>query len=134
MTVPQTTLAAFVLSAAVIGFFHTLTGPDHFVPFIAMARAGAWSRRKTIAVTTICGVAHVLSSVVIGLVGLAAGTALIELTGFEALRGSLVGWLLLGFGLAYAVWGLRRAWRSKASTATEESSATNAGIAPWALF
>ncbi len=27
------------IAAASIGFFHTLLGPDHYLPFIVMARA-----------------------------------------------------------------------------------------------
>ena len=34
-------------TAASIGFVHTLLGPDHYLPFVAMSRAGGWSARKT---------------------------------------------------------------------------------------
>ena len=110
---PDTTLEALVATAALVGLFHTATGPDHFLPFIALARAGGWSFRKTMLVTTACGVGHVASSVLLGLVGLTVGAALAGLVDIEALRGNVAGWLLLGFGLAYTVWGLRRAWRNR---------------------
>lgn len=106
----ETTLEALLLTAAFIGFVHTLTGPDHFLPFIAMSRAGSWSFGKTLLITAGCGVAHVLGSVVLGLLGLAVGTAVARLVDIEALRGNVAGWLLLGFGLAYMTWGLRQAW------------------------
>ena len=110
---PETTLDTLLLTAAFVGCIHTATGPDHFVPFIALARAGRWSLGKTMAVTTACGIGHVLGSVLLGLVGLAVGTAVARLIDVEAFRGNVAGWLLLGFGLAYMVWGLRRAWRHR---------------------
>jgi nickel/cobalt exporter len=106
-------LAALLLTAASIGLVHTLIGPDHYIPFIAMSQARRWSRRKTMLVTFLCGIGHVLSSVVLGLAGLALGLAVARLEGVEATRGEIAAWMMIAFGLAYFVWGLRRAWRNK---------------------
>ena len=38
---PETTVLA--LTAAAIAFVHTLLGPDHYLPFVAMAKARGWS-------------------------------------------------------------------------------------------
>jgi nickel/cobalt exporter len=108
MTSETTILLASALS---IGFFHTLLGPDHYVPFVAMARVGDWSRRKTLLVTGLCGLGHVAGSVVLGLVGIAFGFSLSRLEAFEASRGSWAAWGLILFGLVYSVWGIRRAVR-----------------------
>ena len=54
-------------TAVTVGFIHTLIGPDHYVPFIVMGEARQWTIRKTMLITFICGVGHVLSSVVLGL-------------------------------------------------------------------
>ncbi|MBM3998697.1 MAG: hypothetical protein FJ297_03975 [Planctomycetes bacterium] len=94
------------LSAVSIAFFHTMLGPDHYVPFVAMAHVGKWSMRKTILVTLLCGFGHVGSSVALGLVGVAAGILVMRLETLEAARGDLAGWALLGFGVAYAAWGV----------------------------
>lgn len=99
-------------TAAAIGFGHTVLGPDHYLPFIAMSKVGKWSLRKTALVTLLCGIGHVLGSVVIGLIGVAVGVAL-QLEALEALRGDIAAWLLLGFGLAYLAWGIHRAIRNK---------------------
>lgn len=107
---------ALIGTSATVGVIHTLLGPDHYVPFIAMSRAGRWSVRKTMSVTLVCGLAHVFSSVVLGIAGIAAGSALGLLTSIEQARGEIAGWLLLGFGLAYTIWGLRRAIRNKPHT------------------
>ena len=109
-----TTLAALTASAAFVGFLHTLTGPDHYLPFLAMARAGQWTLPKTLVVTLVCGIGHVLSSVMLGMLGISLGMAVTGLACFEGMRGSLAGWLLLGFGLAYTAWGIRRAIRKRA--------------------
>ncbi len=100
-------------AAASIGFFHTLLGPDHYLPFIAMSRARKWSRGKTTLVTVLCGIGHVLSSVFIGFIGIALGIAVSKLEAFESFRGNVATWALISFGLVYFVWGMRKALRSK---------------------
>jgi ABC-type nickel/cobalt efflux system permease component RcnA len=100
-------------TAATIGFVHTLLGPDHYLPFIVIARARQWPLPKTLFISLLCGLGHVLSSVVIGFVGIALGLAVFRIEGIESFRGSLAAWLLIGFGLAYFVWGLRKAIQNK---------------------
>lgn len=142
-------------TSAALGFVHTLLGPDHYVPFVAMAQARGWSARRTLVITALCGVGHVSSSVIIGLIGLFFGVEVLKLTALESVRGEIAGWLLFGFGLAYMLWGLRRAWRGKANAlvhAHESASAADhshdphvhglhthvhpekANITPWVLF
>ena len=101
-------VSVLLISAASIGFVHTLIGPDHYLPFVVLARVRKWRLGKTLLVTLACGLGHVLSSVLIGAIGVAAGIALTRLEGVESARGEVASWLLIGFGLAYAVWGLRR--------------------------
>ncbi|MCU0975666.1 MAG: sulfite exporter TauE/SafE family protein [Steroidobacteraceae bacterium] len=102
-----------VLTAASIGFLHTVLGPDHYLPFVALAKARAWSARRTACITGLCSGAHVMSSVLIGAIGIAAGAALERVLHIEDFRGHVAPWLLLGFGLAYAAWGIRRALRGE---------------------
>ena len=109
-------LGALSAAAVSIGFVHTLFGPDHYVPFVAMARVGQWSRRKTLCVTFLCGLAHVGSSVLLGFTGLALGLIVFQLQTVETQRGNVAGWLLIGFGMAYSVWGLVYAHRKRCHT------------------
>jgi len=97
------------ITAASIGFFHTLLGPDHYVPFIAMSKAGNWTPVKTSLITLVCGIGHVAGSVIIGLVGVVFGVAIMKVEALEAFRGNLAAWALMGFGLVYLIWGLRKA-------------------------
>lgn len=112
----QTELAVLVASAATIGLLHTLFGPDHYVPFIVMAKARGWSLTKTALMTILCGIGHVSSSIILGLVGVALGIAVTKLEGVESVRGDLAAWALIAFGLAYFVWGVRRAIRNRPHT------------------
>jgi ABC-type nickel/cobalt efflux system permease component RcnA len=100
-------------AAAGIGVVHTLIGPDHYLPFITLSRARGWSLARTVGITLASGLGHVAGSVLLGFLGLALGWALGGLERFEAVRGEIAGWLLLAFGLAYLVWGLRQAYRSR---------------------
>jgi len=103
-----------LLSTAVgIGFLHTLIGVDHSLPFVVLGRAQGWSVRKLLTITILCGVGHVLSSVILGLLGIALGVAAERLQWIETRRGEISAWLLIGFGLAYATWALYRSIRSR---------------------
>jgi len=104
-------LTLLLMTAASIGLVHTLLGPDHYLPFVALSKARGWTVARTVAITTACGVGHVLGSILIGAVGIAAGAAVDSLVGLEALRGEVAAWLLFGFGLAYLAWGVKRALR-----------------------
>jgi nickel/cobalt exporter len=106
-------LSILALSAAAIAFFHTLLGPDHYLPFIAMARAQGWSLARTATITALCGAGHILSSVLLGAVGLALGLAASFFEPLDEIRGSLAAWAFMSFGLVYLAWGLRQA-RKKA--------------------
>jgi len=106
-------LVILALTAATIGVVHTLLGPDHYVPFLVLARARGWSLRRTLGMTALCGLGHVSGSVLLGIAGIALGWAATSLEWFESARGELAGWLLLGFGVAYTAWGVRQAMRAR---------------------
>ena len=148
-------LSALVITAASIGFLHTVLGPDHYLPFIMMSWARKWSRTKTIVITFLCGLGHIASSIVLGMIGVAMGLAVKKLELIESSRGNIAAWLLIAFGLAYLVWGLRRAYKNKPHvhahihTGVSEHQHTHghnlehshvhngpgsSSITPWALF
>ncbi len=109
-------ITVLALTAASLGFVHTILGPDHYIPFIAMARAGKWSTIKTTLITIACGAGHVLSTVLLGAVGIVMGIAVGELEFIESARGEIAVWLLIGFGFMYLLWGLKKAYRNKPHT------------------
>jgi len=103
-------------AAATLGLVHTILGPDHYLPFIALSRARRWSAGKTAAITALCGLGHVVGSVVLGLVGIAAGVTLNRLEFIEGARGEIAAWLLVAFGLMYGTWGVVQAVRNRPHT------------------
>lgn len=106
----ETDIQAIALLAASIGFFHTVTGPDHYVPFAMIAKARQWPTFKTMMLVLGCGIGHVGSSIALGFVGIATGIAVTRLEFIEGYRGSIAAWVLIIFGLIYGIWGLRRAF------------------------
>jgi len=99
-------LMILLVSAASLGVVHTLLGPDHYLPFIVLSKARKWTRTRTLWITFISGVGHVGGSVILGLIGIGMGISLSRLEAIEASRGSLVGWMLIAFGLLYTAYGI----------------------------
>lgn len=109
----QTELGILIITAITIACLHTLTGPDHYIPFIALSKARGWSFGKTLLWTVVCGCGHVWSSVLLALGGAAIGWSLSKVSWLEEVRGGIAGWILLLFGLIYGIWGLFQAWRNR---------------------
>lgn len=109
----QTELQILLITAVSVACLHTLTGPDHYLPFIALSKARGWSFGKTMMWTIICGCGHVWSSVLLALGGAAIGWSLSKVYWLEGIRGGIAGWVLLLFGLVYGTWGLMRAYKNK---------------------
>lgn len=138
-------------TAASIGFFHTLFGPDHYLPFIFMAKARKWTMFKTTWVTAACGVGHVGSSILLGIIGYIFAIELGKLEMFEGFRGDMAAWAFVIFGLGYFIWGIRRAIINKPhkhphvhndgtvhvhehTHAEEHDHVHKKNITPWILF
>lgn len=102
-----------IYSAVPIGVIHTLTGPDHYLPFIALSKARHWSLSKTALITLVCGIGHVVSAVILGLLGVALGYTLTKISFIADFRNNIAAWILIGFGFAYFIWGLRVAFREE---------------------
>ena len=129
-----------ISTAALIAFIHTIIGPDHYLVFVALGKARDWSTLRTLKYTTICGVGHILSSVIIGFIGIFFGIELVKLVNLEESRGLLSEWMLLFFGLIYFVWGLRkiRIHKNKKNISNKHSYINSQkkalNITPLALF
>ena len=94
-------------------WFTASWGPDHYLPFIVLARARGWNLSRTLLVTATCGVAHVLSSLTLAGLGVLLGVTVAGMERWEQGRGGAAGWLLVALGLAYGAWGLRHALRRR---------------------
>ncbi len=147
-------ISILILTAITIGFVHTILGPDHYLPFIVLAKARNWSRMKTSIITVICGLGHVGSSILFGIIGIIFGIGVNRLELFESFRGNLAAWLFIAFGLTYLIWGIKKAIKNEPHkhihyhsngtkhvhehTHHEEHAhiheVKNKSITPWALF
>ncbi|AFL97859.1 hypothetical protein [Ornithobacterium rhinotracheale] len=109
----NTTLLALAITSISISFVHTASGPDHYLPFIVLSKSKRWSMFKTTFIVIICGLGHVLSSVLLGLVGVFLGWQLNKISWFQDIRGNVSGWALLIFGVAYLVYAIIQVVRNK---------------------
>jgi ABC-type nickel/cobalt efflux system permease component RcnA len=101
------------LTAVSIGFFHTLLGPDHYLPFIVLSESKKWTLKKTMFITFLCGVGHVLGSVILGIVGIAVGISISKIEFIESFRGNIAAWLFISFGLIYMIISVRNLIKKK---------------------
>ena len=109
----QTIVISAGAAVASIAFFHTITGPDHYLPFIMIGRARKWSTLKTSMLTMACGLGHVLSSIILAIIAIFFGSLLTKIEWIEESRGELAAWMLVAFGLFYMVWGVKQAYKNR---------------------
>jgi nickel/cobalt exporter len=107
-------MMVLLMSAATLGVIHTLLGPDHYLPFIVLSKARGWTRTRTLWITFISGIGHVAGSVILGMLGIAMGISLSKLESIESSRGSVVGWMLIAFGVLYTLYGVYKYFKKGA--------------------
>ena len=121
-----------LLSTASVAFFHALA-PDHWMPFAAIGKAQKWSKFRLLWVTFISGLGHVGISVVFSIIGILLGFSLSNLKSIEGHRGEIVLWLLIGFGIAYMIWGLKKA-KDHHHLHIDEEKLKAKTVAVWTMF
>ena len=87
-------------TAGATALFHTLI-PDHWLPFVLVARSQGWSVRKTFFTTLFSAIFHVTLSLGVGVLALFLGRELILALG-ERIE-VFAGGTLVFFGLVYAL-------------------------------
>ena len=134
--IPETFLIAG--SAASVGFIHTILGPDHYLPLVAMARTNGWSGPKTATYTAFCGFSHVLGTILIGSLVFLLGLAFFNIETVQSIRGDFAGCFLLLFGAIYFAYGVRWVIRKKRlkqdSEKVESQPSTFSRCTPFALL
>ncbi len=105
----MSSLSIILISTTSIAFFHTILGPDHYLPFIGMAKANNWSNRKIFSLTAVCGIGHVFASILIAFVGIWSGKLLSQIELISSIRGEMAAWVLIGIGILYTLWGIKYA-------------------------
>lgn len=125
-------LLVLLISTASIAFLHALA-PDHWMPFAVIGKARKWSKTKLLWVTFVSGLGHVGSSIIFSIIGIALGFSLYKLKGLEGHRGEIALWLLIGFGIAYMIWGIKKAKERECKNMTAEECNAKT-VAVWTTF
>jgi len=121
-----------LLSTLSIAFVHALA-PDHWMPFAVIGKAQKWSRAKLMLMTFVSGIGHVGSSIAVGAIGILLGFSLSKLTAAETHRGEIALWLLIGFGIAYTIWGIKKA-RDYKHEHMDPATMKSKTVTLWTLF
>jgi nickel/cobalt exporter len=126
-----------VLAAVTVGSLHTMA-PDHWMPFAALARTRGWTTSRAARTTILCGFGHVTVSAALGVAALFAGLAIIHAIGSRL--ESQANYLMMGFGTAYMIWGIRRTFRRDPHAAIHPHQHMHGhhdhdhGLTTWSLF
>ncbi len=102
------TLGALVAAGASVGVWHTLAGPDHYVPIAALARHRQLSRGRTVAWTVALGMLHCATSAGLAFAGWYAAQWAGVLELFRDHGTQVAAVLLVGVGVAMVVGAVRR--------------------------
>ena len=109
------TIYSLWLTAFLTAVIHTVTGPDHYLPFIAIAKARNYSLKKTLLWTFICGIGHIGSALLIalGFVYLAHFLNQEQFAWLEEHRSDVAAWALILLGVVYIIFALRHKLQHK---------------------
>lgn len=126
------TLSALFIAALLTAITHTIMGPDHYLPFIAIAKSRNYTLKKTLFWTFICGLGHIASALLLALVFIYFSHWLSKenFTWIEENRGNIAAYALIGLGAAYILLALRHRFKHHHSLQNLENK--NIGI--WVLF
>ncbi len=111
----EITLSALLVTAVATGVIHTITGPDHYLPFIAIAKSRNYGWFKTLLWTFLCGIGHVGSALLLaaGFLVFAEFLSRTRLEWLESWRGDIAACALIGMGAAILIGSLYSRWKKR---------------------
>lgn len=109
------TLSAIWIAALLTAVLHTIMGPDHYLPFVAIGKSRDFSLKKTLFWTFVCGIGHIASALLIALVFIYFSHWLSaeNFAWIEDNRGNVAAYALIGLGTAYLLWAIRHRLQHK---------------------
>lgn len=132
------TLSAIWLTAFLTAVLHTIMGPDHYLPFIAIGKSRGYSLKKTLLWTFICGIGHILSALLLAVIFIYFSHWLSKenFMWIEENRGNIAAYALIGMGAAYLLWALRHRLKHKHNADRHHLLKPNGkkNISVWVLF
>lgn len=126
------TLSAIWIAALLTAVIHTVMGPDHYLPFIAIAKSRDYSLKKTLFWTFICGLGHIASALLLALLFIYFSHWLSKenFLWLEENRGDIAAYALIGLGAAYLLWALRHRFAHQHQIPDMQDK----NISVWVLF
>ncbi len=109
-------LVPLLSTALGVGVIHTLVGPDHYVPLLALARERRWGTRRAHGVTAGLGLLHCATGTALAIAVAVAGRAFALADVLDAQR-NLAAMLLIGLGVAMGLAHWRGSRRPARGTA-----------------
>lgn len=95
---------SILIGSLTLSTLHALI-PSHWLPFVTIGQTERWNRRQTLTVTAIAGLAHTVSTTLLGVLVSLAGWQLAE--NYHDLSERAIPLLLLALGLWYLMQHLR---------------------------
>jgi len=102
--------------------------PDHWLPFVLVAQARGWRLRRAVLVALVGGLAHLASTVVVGLVAVGVSTEASHQVGEKATW--VVSLVVICLGLYFTYQGARRAFHPENAGSCWEPRCSCGGIHP----
>jgi hypothetical protein len=99
--------------AVLLGAIHVIFRPNYYNTFITLSKEKNWSFNKTLKAALVSSFGHVLGSIVLSFVGLAPAILVGRLRYFSPVKGTILVWFLILFGLLLIVYGIRQAYQSR---------------------
>lgn len=75
--------------------------PNHWIPFVTIGKTEKWSRKETLIVTAIAGIAHTASTILIGIIVGIVGYRLSST--YEFITHIVAPFILVGLGCVYLI-------------------------------
>jgi putative Mn2+ efflux pump MntP len=92
------------IGSLVLSLIHALI-PNHWLPLIAVSKTEKWTQNQTLWATVITGIAHTLSTIIIGIVVGIIGYKLAA--SYAVISETIAPSILIGLGLVYVILDLR---------------------------
>lgn len=122
-----------LLGSVLLSLIHAAI-PNHWVPLVAIGRAQKWSHKETLWITVIVGLAHILSTVAIGVLVGFVGLQLAH--EYEEVASIIAPLVLVVLGIVYVVLDIRhhRHKHIQTETLVQKSRAAVVASLSFAMF
>ena len=102
--ITMTGLSQIIVGAILLSIVHASI-PNHWIPLVALSKAEKWSEKSTMGITAIAGFAHILSTIIIGII---IGLLGYKLSGsYSFIIGVIAPSILIFLGIIYLILSIK---------------------------